>query len=278
MSRALITESYLTGIANAIRAKLGVQDTYTPPQMAAAIQALDTSGIHPTGTKQISQNGTHDVTEYASANVNVQPNLQSKTVTENGTVTPDQGYDGLSEVIVDVSGGGPVVSDLVLMDASISIVSGTVGALAAYAYQYQLNNFQCTTQDGRQCWFRNGYGVTTNIILKKISAGAYRKLYVKAKVWMYGSGWRQAKVFLARSVAMSGNQPSTAFKTIVLASQDYTSAQINAQTGVVINSTSNNELAYQTVEIDISDVNEDFYVGFWNCDLYMYITDIYLEA
>ena len=106
MSKVLVTESYLGDIADAIRLKNGASTTYRPGDMAAAVEALDTSGIHPTGTKNITQNGTHDVTQYASANVNVQPNLQSKTVSQNGTVTPDQGYDGLSSVVVNVSGGG----------------------------------------------------------------------------------------------------------------------------------------------------------------------------
>ena len=105
MSKVLVTESHLNNIAEAIRAKNGASTTYRPGDMAAAIQAIPT-GITPTGTKQITQNGTHDVTQYANANVNVQPNLQSKTATENGTVTPDSGYDGLSSVVVNVQGGG----------------------------------------------------------------------------------------------------------------------------------------------------------------------------
>ena len=70
-----------------------------------------TTGITPSGTTSITTNGTHDVTNYASANVNVQPNLQSKseTITTNTTTTisPDNGYDGLSSVSIttNVSGG-----------------------------------------------------------------------------------------------------------------------------------------------------------------------------
>ena len=60
------------------------------------------NGETPDPTLTITQNGTHDVYDYSFAQVNVQPVLQSKTATKNGTVTPDTGYDGLSSVEVDV--------------------------------------------------------------------------------------------------------------------------------------------------------------------------------
>lgn len=44
MARVLINESNLQNIANAIRGKNGLSDTYTPSQMASAISAIPTGG------------------------------------------------------------------------------------------------------------------------------------------------------------------------------------------------------------------------------------------
>ena len=72
MGLVKLNDSILTAIGNAIRAKLGVETTYKPSQMATAIASI---------------------TELKG---------ETKTVTANGTYTPSTGKNGFTEVTVSI--------------------------------------------------------------------------------------------------------------------------------------------------------------------------------
>lgn len=73
MANRLYNEDSIRDIASAIREKNGTANTYSVAEMGQAIRGIQTEsgGITPTGTIQINTNGTHDVTQYASAYVSV---------------------------------------------------------------------------------------------------------------------------------------------------------------------------------------------------------------
>lgn len=136
MGFGIIDTSTLTAIANAIRTKLGVQTTYKPSEMATAIGQISGGGVTPTGTKEITANGTNiDVASYAYADVAV-PNSYaagdegkvvsngalvdqtSDSVTQNGTVDTTL----INSLTVNVSGGGQSIPYLISYEA-INITS-----------------------------------------------------------------------------------------------------------------------------------------------------------
>lgn len=136
----LTTDTDLTAVANAIRAKTGESGQLEfPADFVSEIGELS----KPAGTKSISANGTGiDVAQYALADVSV-PNSYSQsdegkvvsngalvaqtsdTVTQNGTVDTTL----INSLNVNVSGGGGSVAM-----RKITIINARSHATAGYAY------------------------------------------------------------------------------------------------------------------------------------------------
>lgn len=94
MSKVLVSEENLTGIANAIREKNGSQETYTPSEMVTAISNISGGGTS-TDIKKMSQINrlVSGMVNYFDNYVKTIPDSYEALTDENITLyTPDIGY------------------------------------------------------------------------------------------------------------------------------------------------------------------------------------------
>lgn len=126
MAKYSTLTALFTAIANSLRSKTGGTDAIVADDFPSVIDSLSTGGITPTGTKTITTNGTHDVTAYASAKVNVPVGTipsGTKEITTNGTHDVTNFASALvnvaglnarvftSTVSVDSTSGSPTIAE-----------------------------------------------------------------------------------------------------------------------------------------------------------------------
>lgn len=145
----------------------------------------NSGGITPSGTLEITENGTYDVTNYASAEVNVsagaaEPELEEITITANGEYLPTG--DGFSKVTVNVPSTSTGLPD--------TITAGNTPVLA----DWEGSTVSDTTETD------TGLGVSVP------KAGTWRFKVIASKSSSYGTGTSNPEVYIYRNNSKTKTQ------------------------------------------------------------------------
>lgn len=266
MAVGLITKKYLEDIAEAIRVKLGNQNTYTPPQMASAIS--DITGLI-SGT--ITKSSNTDVGLITDAYLSdIADAIREKLDVETG-YTPDL----MADAILSISGG--LLPDYDIMQLSDFVLTQS----QSLSSPVQMAKGQSQINKGEWCWSSDssapcGYkltrvhsGYNTTMMLPVFVPASYNKLYIDATITNGNRGsWNLFTLYIRDAYGITGyyggNFAGNNLKTVSFTNYNSTAAAINSQPGVTINVPDQYSLPRQTIIVDVSDIAVDMYLG-WHC-------------
>lgn len=204
-----------------------------------------------------------------------------KTFTESGTYNAeDDNADGYNPVIVDVVAQQPVyLLDNTHFPAG-SYDSGSQWVTKVYINSGGYTTFSVTTDSGRKCIYHGALRNKVFQFLEPIPASA-TKLYVSLRANGNTGQYNLWTLNLVDAIGLSGSMAGQWLgqtkKSVSFTNYNSTAEAINSQAGVSINVSTPYAVPYQTVEIDLSDVQVETYVTVHSCDCEAWLCQIWYE-
>lgn len=189
------------------------------------VNPIPSQYIVPSGSKNITENGTSDVTSFASIDVNVQPSLQEKSTTptiSTQEIEADSSYDGLSKVTVN-----PIPSQYIIPSGNLDITAN--GSTNVKNYETVNVDVQPNLRTASVTPTESSQTVTPGAEydgLSEVTVGAISDTYVGSKIPQRSSSDLTASG--ATVTVPSGYYASQATKSISTVTQATPSISINS--------------------------------------------------
>jgi len=265
MAQVLITEDSLSNIGNAIRRRTGSSELIKVDDMADAIRGIKLSPIQYTATI----NGTmFDRQKGFILSSNAVNSIYDTNI--NGTMFDRQkGFILSSNAINNVyNTNAGIITNEWPDELDILPMRPTVNNRYQYGSGY---GWQQSYQDDGTL-YGTSYDNVVYAIIFQINPNIYKRLEIEMAAGDNGWTYTQTHIRLCTDPTLSGWPPSSAGSgllkqaTLMMINRSVSTLQGDLESvGVTANITSATSLARQTIEWDISDLTDPFYLCFHRC-------------
>lgn len=185
MARINNLTNFLTDVASAIKTKKGSETSIPAANFDTEILSLPSGGTYQTKSININNNGNYnllpdtgyDAMSEVTISVAISPNLQDLTLTQNGTYSAGQGYDGIGQVIVNVPGAENLDPVLTAQEQKLAeleaLVDSKISGLDSAYKELEYIESSGTQYIDTLIKINGGLRVKTNLILPSSSVDGH---------------------------------------------------------------------------------------------------------